>query len=177
MTELAHTEKTPDPASDPEAPSGPSRGTTTRRALLCAGCALPLLAACGSTSSPTAAGATPSPPAPSPSATKSKKQKAPSTPAPPGGLVATSAVPVGGGVVVYKHGYVVTQPAKGVFHGFSDICTHRGCMIGAVYQGKIICPCHGSEYSIKDGSVLRGPATRALPAKGIKVHSGWVFRA
>ncbi|MFF8868363.1 Rieske (2Fe-2S) protein [Streptomyces sp. NPDC015139] len=33
----------------------------------------------------------------------------------------------------------------------------------------INCPCHGSRFSITDGSVQSGPATKALPATRISV--------
>ena len=40
-----------------------------------------------------------------------------------------SAVPVGGGTVYSTEQVVVTQPSEGVFHGFSAICTHQGCLV------------------------------------------------
>jgi Rieske Fe-S protein len=71
-------------------------------------------------------------------------------------------VPVGGGAI--KSGVVVTQPVAGTFKAFSAICTHAGCTVNAVAQNKIECPCHQSIYSASDGSVLGGPAPRALTA-------------
>jgi Rieske Fe-S protein len=38
-----------------------------------------------------------------------------------------------------------------------------------VSGGTIRCPCHGSQYSIADGSVVNGPAPRPLPAKQVEV--------
>ena len=35
--------------------------------------------------------------------------------------------------------------------------------------GTINCTCHGSKFSIEDGSVKAGPATKPLPPKNIKV--------
>jgi cytochrome b6-f complex iron-sulfur subunit len=44
----------------------------------------------------------------------------------------------------------------------SAICTHAGCSMDYVAGQEVIdCPCHGSQFAI-DGSVLRGPAVRAL---------------
>lgn len=41
-------------------------------------------------------------------------------------------------------------------------CTHLECLFSWDTQKQLfICPCHGSEFS-KDGSVLKGPATRDL---------------
>ena len=66
--------------------------------------------------------------------------------------------------------YVITQPTKGDFKGFSAICTHQGCVVGDVEGGEIVCPCHGSRFSIEDGSVTGGPAPEPLPEEQIKVQ-------
>lgn len=39
-------------------------------------------------------------------------------------------------------------------------CTHRGCAVEPE-GGKLVCPCHGSEYTTA-GALLRGPAQRDL---------------
>jgi Rieske Fe-S protein len=44
-----------------------------------------------------------------------------------------------------------------------------GCLVGTVSGGTIQCPCHGSRYSIADGSVTGGPAPRPLPTKQVEV--------
>ncbi|OLB76519.1 MAG: hypothetical protein AUI14_18505 [Actinobacteria bacterium 13_2_20CM_2_71_6] len=64
---------------------------------------------------------------------------------------------------------MVTQPVAGTFKAFSAICTHKGCPVGSVSGGAIRCPCHGSEYSIVDGSVKRGPAPGPLDPKTVTV--------
>jgi|RhiMethySRZTD1v2_1073278.scaffolds.fasta_scaffold2006196_1 nitrite reductase/ring-hydroxylating ferredoxin subunit len=81
----------------------------------------------------------------------------------------TSDVPVGGGTVYGDQEVVVTQPTGGDFLGFSAICTHMGCTVGDVSGGTINCPCHGSQYSIEDGSVVTGPAPAPLPSKNVSV--------
>ena len=43
----------------------------------------------------------------------------------------------------------------------SSRCTHLGCRIDKVSDGKLICPCHGSAFSL-EGKPLNGPATRNL---------------
>ncbi len=82
-----------------------------------------------------------------------------------GGEVKTSAVPVGGGIVVAAKRFVVTQPTAGTFKAFDATCTHQGCEVASVSSGKINCPCHGSQYNIADGSVARGPAASPLATK------------
>jgi nitrite reductase/ring-hydroxylating ferredoxin subunit len=81
--------------------------------------------------------------------------------------VAMASVPQGSGVV--KGGFVITQPTAGDFKAFSNICTHQGCPISQVSGDKITCNCHGSEFSVKDGSVLHGPADRPLEAAKVTV--------
>ena len=84
-------------------------------------------------------------------------------------LGATSAIPVGGGKIFADQLVVVTQPTAGAFKAFTAVCTHMGCTVNQVSNGLIMCPCHGSEYSISDGSVKQGPAPTPLPAKQISV--------
>ena len=79
--------------------------------------------------------------------------------------IKTSDIPVGGGKVFDTQNVVVTQPTAGQFKAFSATCTHQGCQVATVQGGTIHCPCHGSQYSIVDGSVKMGPSTRPLPAK------------
>ncbi|MCL2543782.1 MAG: Rieske (2Fe-2S) protein [Nocardioidaceae bacterium] len=148
-------------------------GGVPRRAVVAlggAGVALPLIAACGGGGGTTngAAGSTAktTPPAPSPTA---RGGKAPAQPP----LTSTSDVPVGGAVVLPAQSLVVTQPKAGEFRCFSSTCTHAGCPVQA--GPTLDCPCHGSEFSITDGSVLQGPASAPLPAKTIKVASGQIY--
>jgi Rieske Fe-S protein len=95
----------------------------------------------------------------------------------PGSLIATTAVPVGGGVILDAANIVITEPTAGTFHGFSNVCTHLGCIVNAIVSGLIDCPCHGSQYSISDGSVVAGPAPRPLPPVPIKVVGGHIYLA
>ncbi len=92
-------------------------------------------------------------------------------------LVAASDVPVGGGVVLPDEQVVVTQPSEGEFLGFSAICTHQGCTVASVDDGEIRCPCHGSRYSIEDGTVVNGPATQPLPEVAVSVQGDEIVRA
>ncbi|WP_326646268.1 Rieske (2Fe-2S) protein [Streptosporangium sp. NBC_01755] len=86
-------------------------------------------------------------------------------------LAKTSGIPVGGGRIINGK-WVVTQPVKGTFRAFSAKCTHQGCPVSTIRGGTINCPCHGSRFRIADGSVARGPATRPLARRKIKVSKG-----
>ena len=94
-----------------------------------------------------------------------------------GALAATADVPVGGGVVVKDKKVVVTQPQKGEYKGFTAVCTHAGCIVGTVADGTINCPCHGSKFSITDGSVVNGPAKAPLAEVPVTVDGGEIVSA
>jgi Rieske Fe-S protein len=141
--------------------------TLNRRAVLAgtcaAGCAA-ALTACSTYSSTSA---------PQTSAAPAAGAAAAPAPAPAAGgaapLVTAGQVPVGGGVIVAAQQVVVTQPTAGRFKAFSTTCTHQGCAVNEVTGGKIVCPCHGSEFAVADGSVTAGPARSPLPEKKITV--------
>ena len=92
-------------------------------------------------------------------------------------LVATSKVPVDGGVVLDGPQVVVTQPTSGTFKAFTAVCTHQQCLVGSVKNGLITCPCHGSQYSATDGSVQRGPAQAPLSEIAVTVTNGQIVEA
>jgi Rieske Fe-S protein len=95
----------------------------------------------------------------------------------PSVLATTAEIPVGGGKVLTAQKIVITQPQAGAFHAFTAICTHQGCIVNTVSGGTINCPCHGSEYSIVNGSVVRGPAPLPLAAVAIKVEGTSIVQA
>ena len=81
---------------------------------------------------------------------------------PSGSVVTKAEVPVGGGKIVKADKVVVTQPTDGQYKAFSAICTHQGCVVAEINGANIDCKCHGSQYSIADGSVVKGPAKKPL---------------
>ena len=86
----------------------------------------------------------------------------------PAASVPVSDIPVGGGRILSSSRFVVTQPTPGVFKAFSKTCTHQGCPVSDVEDGHIHCNCHGARFSITDGTVTNGPATRGLtPATAV----------
>ncbi|HEU0239130.1 MAG TPA: Rieske (2Fe-2S) protein [Micromonosporaceae bacterium] len=90
----------------------------------------------------------------------------------PVALGPTTDVPVGGGKIYADQVVVVTQPSAGQFKCFSASCTHAGCLLHDVSGGTINCACHGSQFAIADGSVVRPPAERPLPSESITIANG-----
>jgi nitrite reductase/ring-hydroxylating ferredoxin subunit len=83
-------------------------------------------------------------------------------------LVAAVDVPIGGGVILADHQMVVTQPAAGEFKAFSFVCTHQGCPVTEIKDGMILCPCHGSRFSVATGAPQPGsPATEPLAGRSV----------
>ncbi|MEV5921775.1 Rieske (2Fe-2S) protein [Streptomyces pseudogriseolus] len=78
-------------------------------------------------------------------------------------LASTADIPEGGGKVFADQKVVVVQPSAGEFKAYSATCTHQGCAVKSVSDGLINCPCHNSNFSVADGSVSSGPATKPLP--------------
>ncbi|MFC1229300.1 Rieske (2Fe-2S) protein [Streptomyces sp. Sce081] len=152
---------------------------TRRTALLAAGAAA-LAAGCGGNGGGDAGaggdaagdGSSPGTPSGTPSRTPAGTPSDTAAPDGPAGreLATTDDIPVGGGVVFREEKVVVTQPEQGDFKAFSAICTHQSCLVASVSDGTVDCACHGSRFRITDGSVERGPATRALPAERITVE-------
>lgn len=99
---------------------------------------------------------------------------------PPEGSVemgAASAVGVGKAAKL-THGsttVIVSQPSSGEYKAFSTVCTHQGCQVQVQDSNRIVCPCHGSEYAVADGSVVHGPAEEALTSYPVQVKGGKIF--
>lgn len=135
---------------------------------------VPLLAACGDDADPTAADTTTSS---SPDDETSSPSDAETGSAGGAVLASTADVPVGGCFVVAAAKVVVTQPTEGDFKAFSAICTHQGCPVESSSDGEIPCPCHGSRFSLEDGSALSGPATAGLEPVEITVEGDSISQA
>ena len=60
----------------------------------------------------------------------------------------------------------------GQLHAFDDTCTHRACSLA---QGKldgttVTCPCHGSQFDVTTGEVLRGPAQEPVRSRLVRIE-------
>ena len=150
--------------SSPEATSADLDRRTILRGATVGGLALPLLAACGGGDEGSSGS----------SGDASSSASAGGSDSSGGSSVSAADVPVGGGMILKDQKVVVTQPAKGDFKAFTAVCTHKGCTVAKVEGGLIMCPCHGSKFSIEDGSRKAGPAQAALASKKVTVEGGQI---
>ena len=84
-------------------------------------------------------------------------------------------LPAGGGLVLTDRRVVLTRDAAGTVRAFSATCTHQGCTVSDVRDGRIDCPCHGSRFDAATGAVVQGPATRALRPVPVVVRDAQVY--
>jgi Rieske Fe-S protein len=152
------TDRAPRPDGALQAVRDPSR----RQVLVAGGvivAAGAVTAACGTSGATDSAGA--------PSPTDSPTGDA-------GASLPTADIPVGGGLILTDQKLVITQPTAGTFKAFTAVCTHKGCLVASVADAMIVCPCHGSAYSIVDGSVTGGPAPAPLAPVPITVSGAMI---
>ncbi len=58
---------------------------------------------------------------------------------------------------------IIFQLTKDSFVGYDTVCPHMGCTVGySPSNNLLVCPCHGSEFLVKNGDVISGPAPRGL---------------
>lgn len=78
-------------------------------------------------------------------------------------------------VVVGDAPVLVLRHGDGL-HALHDRCSHRGCLLsdGEVEGETVTCVCHGSRFDLRDGSILRGPATAPQPVYGAREHDGQI---
>lgn len=69
-------------------------------------------------------------------------------------------------IMLVRHGGGV-----GALH---DRCAHRGCSLsdGSIEGDEVECVCHGTRFSLRDGSLRRGPATTDQPAYELRERGG-----
>jgi len=73
--------------------------------------------------------------------------------------------------------WVALSEIDGEVYAIGDLCTHQGCSLakGELEGTTVTCPCHGSQFDVTTGTVLRGPATENLPCYRVKVERGVVY--
>jgi Rieske Fe-S protein len=159
--------------------TGPDAPTSSRRAVLAGAGAACVAALSGCTAyNANNGGLAGAPPAQNtPAASTASSGNGPGNGNAPDVLASTSDVPVGGGKILTDKKIVITQPHAGTFDAFTAVCTHQGCIVTTVSGGTINCPCHGSKFSIANGSVVNGPASSPLAPVSIKIQGTSIIQA
>ena len=62
--------------------------------------------------------------------------------------------------VIFTNDFIIVNK-QGNLSVYSSHCTHLGCVIKNIDNDKLVCPCHGSEFSLS-GEPLKGPAIKPL---------------
>jgi|SRR5688572_30035774 len=59
----------------------------------------------------------------------------------------------------------------GHLYAFDDACTHTRCSLakGTLVGSTVTCACHGSQFDVTSGAVLRGPAQRPERSRRVQV--------
>ena len=60
----------------------------------------------------------------------------------------------------------------GHLYAFDDACTHTRCSLakGRLTGTTVTCACHGSQFDVTSGAVLRGPAQRPERSRLVRVE-------
>jgi 3-phenylpropionate/trans-cinnamate dioxygenase ferredoxin subunit len=68
---------------------------------------------------------------------------------------------------------VTVANSEGRLYAFDDTCTHMGCSLanGRLDGTTVTCACHGSQFDVTTGSVLRGPAQRPVRSHEVRIKS------
>jgi len=64
----------------------------------------------------------------------------------------------------------------GRLYAFDDLCTHEGCQLsaGKLSATTLMCPCHGSQFDVASGAVVRGPAKHPLTTYEVREKDGQI---
>jgi nitrite reductase/ring-hydroxylating ferredoxin subunit len=68
---------------------------------------------------------------------------------------------------------IAVANVAGTLHAFGNTCTHRQCSLalGELEGTTVTCPCHGSQFDVTTGQVLRGPAQEPVPSYPARVEN------
>ena len=67
---------------------------------------------------------------------------------------------------------IAVANVAGEFYAFGDTCTHLQCSLaeGDLEETTVTCPCHGSQFDVVSGQVLRGPARVPVGSFEVRVE-------
>ena len=77
-------------------------------------------------------------------------------------ISAGSDLPAG---ISFQQGVILVNDEEGV-RAFEARCTHLGCRINKSEGDELVCPCHGSRFSLS-GKAITGPAIKPLKSYSI----------
>ena len=60
---------------------------------------------------------------------------------------------------------------------FDDRCPHRGGSLagGTMACGTVTCPWHGSQFAVREGTVLAGPSEEGIATYPVEIRADGVF--
>lgn len=66
---------------------------------------------------------------------------------------------------------VTVANVDGHLYAFDDTCPHTGCSLamGTLDGTTVTCGCHGSQFDVTSGALLRGPARRPVRSRTVHV--------
>jgi len=70
---------------------------------------------------------------------------------------------------------IVLRQVDGTWYAVADSCTHAGCAFSDdadLHGMTIACNCHGSEFDLRTGAVVRGPAEYDLRTYEVRERDG-----
>jgi len=72
---------------------------------------------------------------------------------------------------------ILVANLKGKYYSIGNVCLHMGCLLsdGKLSGENVKCPCHGSTYSLKTGSIVTGPTKKPEPVFQAKVEEDQVL--
>ena len=79
-------------------------------------------------------------------------------------------------VTVGRHAVAIAN-VDGVLYAFDDACTHQGCSLadGDLDGTTVTCACHGSEFDVRTGEVLEGPADEPVATYAVTLEGDEVM--
>jgi 3-phenylpropionate/trans-cinnamate dioxygenase ferredoxin subunit len=86
-------------------------------------------------------------------------------------------VPTGAMVSIDVEGRrIAVANVEGALFAFDDACTHWHCSLakGRLSGKTVTCECHGSQFDVTTGKVLRGPAVQPVLTYRVRLQDGGV---
>jgi nitrite reductase/ring-hydroxylating ferredoxin subunit/uncharacterized membrane protein len=71
---------------------------------------------------------------------------------------------------------ILVSMTDGAVSAIENVCTHAGgpLSLGTIENGVVKCPWHGSCFRLRDGAVVKGPASHPQPMLEVRVAEGWL---